>query len=101
MFRDEARRHSIVLPSSAADWRQRGMFLSWPGKSPSTSTVAPMEKSGVPLLGLMQDSRKYFDYHHTAADTLDKVVPQELRENAAAMAVMGYALANLAEPLPR
>jgi carboxypeptidase Q len=63
--------------------------------------IAPMEKSGVPLLGLMQDARRYFEYHHTAADTLDKVVPQELRENAAAMAVMGYALANLAEPLPR
>ena len=58
-------------------------------------------KAGVPALGLMQDGRTYFYYHHTAADTLDKVVPQELRENAAAMAVMGYALANLPEPLPR
>ena len=45
--------------------------------------------------------RKYYDYHHTAADTLDKVVPLELRENAAAMAVMAYALAAMKEPLPR
>jgi carboxypeptidase Q len=65
------------------------------------SDIEPMVKAGVPGLGLIQDSRRYFDYHHSAADTLDKVDPQELRENAAAMAVMGYALAAMSEPLPR
>src|SRR5207245_2188133 len=65
------------------------------------SDIAPLAQKGVPTLGIMQDSRTYFNYHHTAADTLDKIVPQELRENAATMAVMGYALANLPEPLPR
>ena len=65
------------------------------------SDIAPLAKAGVPALGILQDARTYFNYHHTAADTLDKIVPQELRENAAAMAVMGYALANLPEPLPR
>jgi len=65
------------------------------------SDIAPLAKAGVPTLGIMQDGRTYFNYHHTAADTLDKIVPQELRENAAAMALMGYALANLPEPLPR
>ena len=65
------------------------------------SDIAPLAKAGVPTLGILQDARTYFNYHHTAADTLDKIVPQELRENAAAMAVMGYALANLPEPLPR
>ena len=49
----------------------------------------------------LQDGRTYFNYHHTAADTLDKIVPGELRENAAAMAVMGYALASMKDPLPR
>jgi carboxypeptidase Q len=63
--------------------------------------IAPLAKAGVPTLGILQDSRTYFNYHHTAADTLDKIVPQELRENAAAMAVMGYAIADLPEPLPR
>jgi hypothetical protein len=63
--------------------------------------IAPLAKASVPTLGIMQDARTYFNYHHTAADTLDKILPQELRENAAAMAVMGYALANLPEPLPR
>jgi carboxypeptidase Q len=65
------------------------------------SDIAGMSQAGVPTLGVMQDGRTYFNYHHTAADTLDKIVPKELRENAAAMAVMGYALASTAQPLPR
>lgn len=63
--------------------------------------IAGMSQAGVPTLGIMQDGRTYFNYHHTAADTLDKIVPAELRENAAAIAVMGYALASTGEPLPR
>jgi Zn-dependent M28 family amino/carboxypeptidase len=63
--------------------------------------IEPMAKAGVPAFGIRQDGRDYFKYHHTPADTLDKIVPQELRENAAAMAVLGYAIANLPEPLPR
>ncbi len=63
--------------------------------------IAAMSDAGVPALGLLQDTRTYFNYHHTAADTLDKIVPQELRENAAAMAVMAYALASMTDPLPR
>jgi carboxypeptidase Q len=60
-----------------------------------------MSEAGVPGFGVMQDGRTYFNYHHTAADTLDKVVPSELRENAAAMAVLAYALTNMKETLPR
>jgi len=63
--------------------------------------IAPLAQAGVPALGIMQDARTYFNYHHSAADTLDKIAPEELRENAAAMAVMGYALASITEPLPR
>jgi carboxypeptidase Q len=63
--------------------------------------ITAMSDAGVPTFGVMQDSRTYFNYHHTAADTLDKVVPSELRENAAAMAVLGYALANMKDSLPR
>ena len=63
--------------------------------------IEPLAKQGVPAFGLLQDGRTYFNYHHTAADTLDKIVPQELRENATAMAVMGYALATMPDPLPR
>jgi hypothetical protein len=68
---------------------------------PGVTDIAPMAEEGLPILGLMQGSRTYYDYHHTAADTLDKVVPSELRENAAAMAVVAFALTNMRDPLPR
>ena len=63
--------------------------------------LIPTAATGVPIFGLWQDTRAYFHYHHTAADTLDKVNPHELAENAAAMAVLAYAIANLPEPLRR
>ncbi len=68
---------------------------------PPGADIAHMSDAGVPALGIDEDGRLYFHYHHSAADTLDKVVPIELRENAAAMAVMGYALASMKDPLPR
>ena len=40
-----------------------------------------MSEAGVPALGVLQDGRTYFNYHHTAADTLDKMVPNQLHEN--------------------
>ena len=49
--------------------------------------ISPMRESRVPMLSLRQDGTHYFDYHHTPADTLDKVDPFELSQNAAAMAV--------------
>ena len=49
--------------------------------------------------GLIHDVSHYFDVHHTEADTLDKVDPQELQQGVAAMAVLAYALAELDAPL--
>ncbi|MEP7015631.1 MAG: M20/M25/M40 family metallo-hydrolase [Verrucomicrobiota bacterium] len=63
--------------------------------------IEPMEKTDVPTFAPIQDSRFYFNYHHTAADTLDKIVPKELAENSAVVAVAAYALANSELPLPR
>jgi hypothetical protein len=63
--------------------------------------IEPLEKAGVPAFSPIQDSRFYFNYHHTAADTLDKIVPKELAENSAVVAVVTYALANMERPLPR
>jgi hypothetical protein len=63
--------------------------------------ITPLTKLGVPGFSPIQDNRTYFNYHHTAADTLDKIVPQELAENAAVVAVTAYALTNLEKPLPR
>jgi Zn-dependent M28 family amino/carboxypeptidase len=72
-----------------------------PSSYPPGADIARISETGVPALGILQDGRAYFNYHHTAADTLDKIVPSELRENAATMAVMGYALASMKNPLPR
>jgi carboxypeptidase Q len=57
--------------------------------------------TGVPGFAPTQDSRFYFNFHHTAADTFDKVNPQMLGENAAVMAVVAYALADASTPAPR
>ncbi|HXP35413.1 MAG TPA: M20/M25/M40 family metallo-hydrolase [Chthoniobacterales bacterium] len=63
--------------------------------------IEPVEDAAVPAFAPIQDSRFYFNYHHTAADTLDKIVPKELAENSAVVAVAAYALANSEQPLPR
>jgi Zn-dependent M28 family amino/carboxypeptidase len=61
--------------------------------------LSPMQ-GRVPLLGLGQDLSNYFDWHHTAADTFDKIDALELAMNTAAIAVMAYQLADIAEVLP-
>lgn len=63
--------------------------------------IEPLEKAGVPAFAPIQDSRFYFNYHHTPADTLDKIVPRQLAENSAVVAVAAYALASMERPLPR
>jgi hypothetical protein len=63
--------------------------------------VAGLTAKGVPSFAPVQDSRFYFNYHHTAADTFDKIDPKHLNENAAVMAVLAYALADSPEPAPR
>jgi carboxypeptidase Q len=63
--------------------------------------IEPLDKAGVPTFAPIQDNRFYFNYHHTSADTLDKVVPRELAENSAVVAVTAYALANSEQSLPR
>ena len=45
---------------------------------------------GVALAALRQDGTRYFDIHHTANDTLDKVDPKALDQNVAAYAVFAY-----------
>ncbi len=63
--------------------------------------VDPLVVQGVPGFAPNQDSRTYFNYHHTSADTFDKVDPRRLAENAAVMAVVAYAMADAEQPAPR
>ncbi len=54
--------------------------------------VHPIVELGVPGYDLEPDGRHYFDVHHTAADTLDVVRPEDLRRNAAAIALLAWVL---------
>jgi Zn-dependent M28 family amino/carboxypeptidase len=63
--------------------------------------ISPLAWAGVPLLSLAQDTSRYFDWHHSAADTLDKVDPGELAQATAAFAWMAWALADSPGTLPR
>ncbi|MCO4761436.1 MAG: M20/M25/M40 family metallo-hydrolase [Myxococcales bacterium] len=59
----------------------------------SAPDVGWFRRHGVPALGLFTHGERYFDYHHTKADTVDKVDPQELSLSAAAMATLAWHLA--------
>ncbi len=52
--------------------------------------IGPLATQGVPLMGLLPDSQRYFSYHHSEEDTIDKVDRRELALGAAAMAAMIY-----------
>jgi carboxypeptidase Q len=62
--------------------------------------IGPLQSAGVPGFAPLVDARHYFDYHHTAADTLDKVDPESLKTQVATMAVLAYYLAELSDRLP-
>ncbi len=61
--------------------------------------IRALQKNGVPGFAPVLDTRHYFDYHHTAADTFDKVNPENLRSEVATLAVLAYFLADLPEPV--
>ena len=63
--------------------------------------IGPIMARGVPGMAHLVDGTRYFWYHHTEADNVDKIDPRELAENVAAMAVMAYVIAELPDLLPR
>jgi carboxypeptidase Q len=63
--------------------------------------IGPIMRDGVPGMGLRVDGEKYFWYHHTDADTIDKLDPREMAECVAALAVIAYVVADMPERLPR
>jgi carboxypeptidase Q len=65
------------------DWIKQG----WGG-----TDIGPLKKNGTVLIGYTPDSQRYFDYHHTAIDTFDKVNRRELELGAAAISSMMYLL---------
>lgn len=121
--RAELDRHIAALESDMGGFRPRGFGLdledaaaeraaiatlgrwmkplakAFPGRPPvllpdmAGADVGPLVEHGVPGMLLLVDESKYFDYHHSPADTLDKVEPAALTEATAAMAAMAWVLA--------
>jgi carboxypeptidase Q len=57
-------------------------------------TWARWPEAGVPVFGLSQDGTRYFDLHHTADDTLDKIDPKQMSQNVAAWAALVWLIAD-------
>ena len=56
--------------------------------------IGPLAEVGVPVFGLSQDGTRYFDLHHTADDTLDKIDPAQMSQNVAAWAGLVWLIAD-------
>lgn len=63
--------------------------------------IGPLQAQGVPVAGLWTDMSKYFWFHHTNADTFDKMDETQMRQCVATMAVMSYCVADADDDLVR
>jgi carboxypeptidase Q len=63
--------------------------------------ITPLVERGVPGMGLDVERSRYFWYHHSEGDTLDKLDPADLARCVAAMAVMAYVIADMPEQIAR
>ena len=61
--------------------------------------MEPLGAQGVPTLSPTTTVAHYFDWHHTHADTVDKVNPDDFRKNIAVLAVLAYVLADMPDRL--
>jgi carboxypeptidase Q len=115
---DELINHVAALESDTGGGRPLG--LSVPAKSPGLDVIReitsllsaigatrarsdgaagadlrPLVNAAVPAIAFDNDVTHYFDYHHSQADTLDKVDPMDLRKDVAALAATAYVLADM------
>ncbi len=81
----EAREYSALLSPIGANT----MIAGYSGED-----VQALKASGVPLFGVLLDLEHYFDVHHSAADTLDKVDPEHLQKAVAALATFAFVVAD-------
>jgi carboxypeptidase Q len=116
-------RHVLAIESDAGVFAPRGFGFSgsdsalqivrWIGsllepidadsitKGGGGADIGPIMARGVPGMGLSVDGTRYFWYHHSDADTIDKLDPADMGKCVAALAIMIYVVADLDEPLPR
>jgi carboxypeptidase Q len=121
--RAEADKHSLVIESDGGVFAPRGFGFTGSdsarkivsqigallaridagtvGATGGGADIGPMMALGVPGAGLEVDGTRYFWFHHTDADTMDKLDPAEMQRCVALMAVLAYIVADLPERLPR
>jgi carboxypeptidase Q len=64
--------------------------------------IGPIAQAGkVPMLAYQGDAMRYFQIHHTPADTVDRITPEEVSKAAAAIAVVTYVVAEMPQALPK
>lgn len=84
---------AVLQPMGASTFRREDAL--------GTGDLSGLEKAGVPSFAPLIDTSTYFHYHHTAADTFDKVDKEDLRRHVALMASTAWFLANMDEPIGR
>ncbi len=122
--RAELDKHVLALESDAGVFRARGFgFTGSDAARKTLSEIASLLKplgadtigpqgggadigpsvaaAKIPSASLETENSKYFLLHHTHADTVDKLEPKDLADNAAAIAFLAYVVADLPAPLPR
>ena len=90
----------MFAPLQKILFEQGASQVQWQADEVGTD-IGPLTETGVPSFAPWFDTRTYFLYHHTAADTFDKVDPKQLAEVGSVMAVLAYGLANMEQAIPR
>lgn len=101
---DRIWRFSVKFPESATGVHERLArslaplgIVAAKSEASGGADVGPMIRAGASAVDLDQDGTRYFDIHHTADDTLDKVDPEALRQNVAAWTTLLSVVANAPE----
>jgi carboxypeptidase Q len=72
------------------------------GRGGGGADIGPIAQVGqVPMLALMGDADRYFQIHHTPADTVERIDPAEVARATAAVATIAWIVADMPERLPR
>ncbi|MBV6523059.1 MAG: hypothetical protein MNPFHGCM_03226 [Gemmatimonadaceae bacterium] len=122
-YREEAANHVLAIESDGGVFKPQGFGFSGSAEALAIvrqigtllapfgagtidsggggADIGPMMELGVPGMGLNVEGTRYFWYHHSDADTVDKLDPHDLGLCVAAMAIMAYVVADLPVKLPR
>ena len=120
----ELSRHAAALEADGGTGRPTGLsWLAGPSAEPTLKAIgrvlagtgavalsgdgdggadiSTLRAAGVPLFAVTQDMSRYFDFHHTANDTFDKIEPEGLDRTVAAVAAFAWMAASSPEPFER